>query len=230
MATSLTPALPRSRRRLRNVTSCAVTQSEAPRTTAKHPVTTGPRGLAGQPDPSPALEPARSPYSPGVDMEEWLHTGGSPVNTGRTGLTCTLAWWHMGRGGPLQVPCLLLHMGRMQPANSSWKGRWRRMGRSSRNLTGQAKFPATRMSHLLSYCLPFPDLSRELPSTLQTGTVSEEWRRLKKKKGKKEAKTTMPKTNIAKDRTHQILKESNSSCQQGGHRNCSQMWQGCHLL
>lgn len=216
-------AMPGSRSRLHNVTSgCrpaagSVCDSKTP---DSFPVQA--RGDSWGSWTLPQLQSLLSPCIP----QEWLHRGGSPMGTGRAGISCTLAWWHMGR----VVPWHLLRMGRMQPPNSSWKSGWGSMGRSSRSLTGQAEFPATRVSHLLSYCLPFPWASpgscqphckRQLLLRSSTGY---------KKIGKEKPKPTRPKTNIAKDRTHQILKESNSSCQQGGHRNCSQMWQGCHLL
>jgi len=84
------------------------------KTAGSCPVRTGPRGLTGQQDPSPTPQPARSPAFPGLDTEGWLHMGWEP---GRMELTCTSAWWH---GAPLQVPCLVLHAGKMQPPN--WEG------------------------------------------------------------------------------------------------------------
>lgn len=95
--------------------------------------------------------------------------GGGGVHT-RVART-QAGWGHLHPGGmwegvvPLQVPCLLLHMGRMQAPNSSWKGGWRRMGRSSRNLTGSGRV-SSHPSVTFAIVPPSPSLS--LPYTLQT--------------------------------------------------------------
>lgn len=130
-------------------------------------------------DPSPAPEPDIPCISQGGHGGVAAHRG-DPHGHRQD-------WAHLRPGTWAGVvPCLLLHMGRMQLPNSSWKGGWRRMGRSSRNLTASSHPSVT-------FAIAPPPLASPESSHphCKWEAVSEEQHRLgKKKKGeKKKAKT-----------------------------------------